>query len=164
MFFVPCLTDFNEKLMRQLSQNDYSCVDFHMKNVQNVSITFLTQIFPGNKKWKETKEGTITKTNKELDNSQFARNLFFSANGMTKTTQTMQLLQVIKLNTVNTWLFCKKTLQKECQFFLKRENADGFSIVWCTNNLQEGKNLKLMHKIFNKILASQIEIDVQLVS
>ena len=76
MFFVPCLTDFNEKLMRQLSQNDYSCVDFHMKNVQNVSITFLTQIFPGNKKWKETKEGTITKTNKELDNSQFARNLF----------------------------------------------------------------------------------------
>ena len=83
---------------------------------------------------------------------------------MTKTTQTMQLLQVIKLNTVNTWLFCKKTLQKECQFFLKRENADGFSIVWCTNNLQEGKNLKLMHKIFNKILASQIEIDVQLVS
>ena len=75
MFFVPCLTDFNEKLMRQLSQNDYSCVDFHMKNVQNVSITFLTQIFPGNKKCK-TKEGTITKTNKELDNSQFARSLF----------------------------------------------------------------------------------------
>ena len=115
----------------------------------------------------ETKEGTITKTNKELDNSQFARNLFFSANGMTKTTQTMQLLQVIKLNTVNTWLFCKKkTLQKECQFFLKRENADGFSIVivWCTKNLQEGKNLKLMHKISNKILASQIEIDVQLIS
>ena len=126
MFFVPCLTDFNEKLMRQLSQNDYSCVDFHMKNVQNVSITFLTQIFPGNKKWKETKEGTITKTNKELDNSQFARNLFFSANGMTKTTQTMQLLQVIKLNTVNTWLFCKKNLAKRMSVFLKKGKCRWF--------------------------------------
>ena len=61
MFFVPCLTDFNEKLMRQLSQNDYSCVDFHMKNVQNVSITFLTQIFPGNKKWKKLKKALLLK-------------------------------------------------------------------------------------------------------